>query len=62
MGMHYKVYLCLKVVQGQYKPRMAFRLVMGIAKQEGIISAENSNSCKKHKIKNHMTEKTKVSK
>ena len=32
---------------------MAFRLVMGIAKQEGIISAENSNSCKKHTIKNN---------
>ena len=26
---------------------MAFHLVGGIAKQEGIISAENSNSCKK---------------
>ena len=28
---------------------MAFHLVVGIAKQEGIISAENSNSCKKKK-------------
>ena len=30
---------------------MAFHLVVGIAKQEGIISAENSNSCKKKKLK-----------
>mgnify|MGYP007025437630 CR=1 FL=1 len=30
---------------------MAFHLVVGIAKQEGIISAENSNSCKKTQLK-----------
>ena len=30
---------------------MAFHLVVGIAKQEGIISAEKSNSCKKNTIK-----------
>ena len=38
---------------------MAFHLVVGIAKQEGIISAENSNSCKKKKIKNNDSENEK---